>query len=168
MLNKSKLMALGCLLTSCLLLVSCSRGHHLQKLQNYIQELKITAAKNKKFTLPPLHDPLPVMYQASSMRSPFESTQSLINNKLNQSNPLLIYPVSMLKFIGTVFKNDKMIAYITAPDNKIYQVIVGDNIGDHKGKVTEIFANRVEITEQDAESLNSTHVVKLQLKEGIK
>lgn len=151
-----------------LLLSSCSQENHLRKLQTYIQQLKINTSKHSKHTPPALAFPKPTIYQAAAMRSPFEVSQSLTNGKdSTASNPLLIYPISMLKFIGTELENNKNIAFVVAPDNKIYSVRTGDNIGNHEGKVLEINSDHVDIQELDTDSdkLGAKHVVSLKLRE---
>ena len=73
----------------------------------------------------------------------------------------------MLRFVGTVTQNGDTVAFITAPDSRIYQIKVGDVIGDRQGKVVTIDADRISLIEQSAEDgpAGMKRVVTLKLKE---
>jgi Tfp pilus assembly protein PilP len=73
----------------------------------------------------------------------------------------------VLRFVGTVTQNGSTIAFISAPDNKIYQIKAGDIIGDHDSEVTQIDSDRISMIEQYSEngSTPMKRVVTLQLKE---
>jgi Tfp pilus assembly protein PilP len=149
--------------------MSCGSSNHLSKLQSEIQQMKIAAEKNQKHSIPAINMPAVSTYQAAKLRSPFENTNAIVN--LNRSsNPLLIYPVSMLKFTGILHKKKNIIGYIAAPDNKIYQVSIGDDLGNRGGKVVVIDQNHIEILEFDSQNGEkpTQHLVTLQIKEETK
>lgn len=153
-------------LLSALLLFACSQEGHFKKLNSYITDLKQTVSKNKKKNgNDELKTPAPIIYKADSLRTPFETAEALKNS--NSGNPLQVYSLNMLKFIGTLTQDNVTMAYVMAPDNKLYTVKVGDMIGDHHGKVLNITSDKLEVmeTESEAGSPETRRIVALQLKE---
>lgn len=149
----------------CLLLFACGDEKHLQKLHNYIVTLKEKVASQKTVTAINVQFPKPFIYKAESLREPFKGTEAIKGDII--VNPLRAYPINMLRFVGTLSKDDRLFAYILAPDNKLYQVTVGERIGDRNGKVSAILPNRLEVIEQDfdsGKSLGQRKVI-LQLKD---
>lgn len=156
---------LGIILASTLLLSACSEERHISQLQAYIASLKEQAAKQKAQATQSLKPPVSVVYQADALRIPFENAQ-VIARKDKSANPLLIYPVNMLRFVGTIFKENKTFAFVITPDDKVLPVTVGDVIGEEKGKITQIYPGRIEVEVQSSSAgkLPTQHIVVLQLK----
>ncbi len=94
---------------------------------------------------PHLQFPPPVSYQPKTTRSPFEESSALQQDL--QAHPLQAFPLNALQFKGTVTQNGQSQAYVMAPDNKLYEINVGDVIGDHYGKITHIYPDHIEIEE---------------------
>lgn len=137
-----------------------------ENINKYLAKLKQTIAlkyKHHATAALPIHAPLPILYTAHPERSPF-NREAPLNQELS---PLLMYPVSMLKFMGTMTINGDNFAYVIAPDNKLYQVKIGDRIGDHGGVVNHISFDHMDIMEENAETNTheAQHIVTLQLKE---
>lgn len=152
------------------LLTSCSSNRHLRDLQKYVDDLtKSTLGAPEKVTPLPLHIPTPVIYQANSDRSPFDASGEITKTAhLSILHPLQNYTISSLKFKGLVITQDKQsYAFILAPDEKLYQVKLGDIIGNHYGKISKIYPDRIEVEEQvtDNSKLATTRIVTLQLKD---
>jgi len=154
------------------LLYSCSQRQNTGDLKNYIEHLK--QASNKPLTSTPVSSlkmPTPEAYKSDALRSPFgtfgETNPNSINTKSLSTNPLLAYSLSMLKLVGTLSQNGTTTAFILAPDTIIYQVQVGEKIGDHQGSVTEIHEDRIEVMEQESGSVVGAgqRLVTLRLKE---
>lgn len=164
--NRQSVWFLLTILASCLLLFACDKNEHYQKLQNDIDQLKHSVAKNKiKNNQVSIQFPEPAIYKGDTLRAPFEDAQGF-GGKGIQINPLLTYPLIMLRLLGTVTQDDVCFAYILAPDNKTYQVKIGNNIGDHNGKISHIYPDRIEIMEQDSEDGSvSKHLDVMKLKE---
>ncbi|MHB1948167.1 MAG: pilus assembly protein PilP [Gammaproteobacteria bacterium] len=137
-----------------------------ENINKYLLKLKQTLAikyKTHVNSTLPFHAPTPIVYTAHPERSPFNK-EAPLNQALS---PLLMYPISMLKFMGTMSTSGKNFAYVIAPDNKLYQVKIGDRIGDHGGVVSQISTDHMDITEENTEenSNGAQRIVTLQLKE---
>jgi type IV pilus assembly protein PilP len=161
------------LVTTALLLSGCSDSKHLRQLQAYVTKLKQDAAATKNDSIIKGFDaPAPVTYEAKDLRSPFESnaqasTGSNANAQNSFAHPLQAFPVSMLRFKGTATQGTDVWAFIQTPDNKLYQVKLGDSIGDHYGKITQISSSALEVQEPvDTSGKSSTRIVTLRLKDA--
>lgn len=158
------------LITS-LFLSGCGDNQYVQDLKSYLEELKKSVAKHKKKTdITKIPAPKPVEYQPKVIRSPFE-TSIPTSGKGAITNPLQAFPLSTLIFKGTLSQGTIILGYVLAPDNKLYQVKLGDMIGDHYGKIIKIYPDRIEIQEavEDASGIamhTTQRIVTLQLKDG--
>lgn len=133
-------------------LSACDGDSRYKDLQEYIKHLKeADSAKKNVNVLANLKLPVPVTYQASNMRSPFEETMTTSTIKKG-SSPLQSYPLTMLRFVGTVTRSNVVFAFILAPDNMVYEVKQGDIIGDNYGKVISINMDKMNIMEQSSEN----------------
>lgn len=157
-------------MSSALMLAGCS-SDHFTDLEDYVVNLKKTiVSKAKQKTLPPIHLPAAATYQAESQRAPFAQA-AVISEEKAAINPLMAYPLNMLRFVGTMTVNNVTEAYIITPDNMVYQVKVGDTLGDHNGKVVSILPDRINIMEQGTEDETTNmkqkqqHIETLQLKD---
>jgi len=151
-----------------LLITSCG-NNSFKESKNYIKLVKqnILAQKNKIVPFQ-IQIPVAIQYQGKRLRDPFKDTSKIASIKnQDNTNPLTNYPLSMLKFLGTLYNNAIFYAYIFAPDNKTYQVKIGDIIGDQNGKVQHIYPNRVEIKVTAGEKGKASRVVMLFLKEKV-
>ncbi len=154
-----------------MLLTSCDRNKPFKDIQEHIDQLKHAAVKpgdEDKELLTKEAAPESAKFDAEKRRSPFEVMEAAPTKGKVSSNPLQAYPLDMLRFVGTVTQNGKTIAFISAPDNKIYQIKAGDIIGDHDSEVITIEADRISLMEQysDNGSAAMKRVVTLQLKEA--
>lgn len=165
--TKSKIYAAFCITLFIMpILLSCSSEEN--KLKNYVRNLKTSILQSYGKKEPPPLDlkmPEPISYTSQKGRSPFNPETTELTNKL--ASPLLIYPVSMLKFVGTVLENGKESAYVIAPDTKLYQIREGDKVGIRNGIVKTITYDQVVILEKNPEVTDkgATQIVTLQLKE---
>ncbi len=87
--------------------------------------------------------------------------------KDKHANPLQAYPLSVLRFIGTLSRGNIIFAFIMSPDQMVYQVKQGDMIGDRNGKIISIYPDRINVMEQDTTfgTQSVQRIVTLQLKE---
>jgi Tfp pilus assembly protein PilP len=153
------------------LLFACDQGKPFKDLHAYIDKLKLTSVKKEDLaSVKPVNQlqPASVKYQAQVRRSPFEVLEAAPVKGSTTNNPLHSYPLDMLRFVGTVTQNGSTIAFVSAPDNKIYQVKVGDVLGDRSSQILTIDADTISLTEQysDNGSVPMKRVVTLQLKEN--
>jgi len=57
------------------------------------------------------------------------------------------FPLENLKYVGTLKKGNQATALINAPDGQVYQVRVGNYMGQNFGMVTKIIADEVLVKE---------------------
>ena len=156
---------------SAFLLLACDRGKPHKDLQEYIDKLKHETVKDESGNAVKITKQLPPVsakYESNAHRSPFAVQEAAPVKGGSSSNPLQSYPLDMLRFVGTVTQDGKTKAFISAPDNKIYQIKEGDAIGDHDSKVITIESDRISLMEQyiDEGNTEMKRVVTLQLKEA--
>lgn len=133
-------------------LCACKSREH-EDLHLYIEKLRKTEEyEHQKYT--PIHEinlPTSISYTARAYRAPFASSETKTGGKIETKNPLQNYPISMLRFVGTLMWSNQIYAYILAPDGVIYKVKEGDMIGDHYGKVMKIQVDQLNIKEEKEE-----------------
>jgi Tfp pilus assembly protein PilP len=149
-------------LSSTFALNACHRSDGNDDLRHYLTELKLTQkVKGKQSPKINFVWPKTITYKAAKLRSPFVDTSQVtpvIKVGINQ-NPLQAYPLTMLKFVGTVESQEQTTAYIMTPDTMIYPVTIGNKIADHDGVVTSISDDSVTVQEAGL-------TVTLKLKDG--
>jgi type IV pilus assembly protein PilP len=150
-----------------LLLAGCGKSEHFNDLQLFIKQTRehvLTLPRNK---IASIVEPVATTYSSSALRSPFSDAALPVSARVGM-HPLNAFALSMLKLVGTLGDESKMWAVILAPDNSIYQVAVGDEIGDRYGKINKIYSDRMEVVEQvvDDAKQKTERIVTLQLKDG--
>jgi type IV pilus assembly protein PilP len=151
-------------------LSGCDREGPYGDLKAYMAKVKEQQAKvinNEKLDV---QLPTQVVYVGNLHRSPFEGGGQVAAATVKSSattNPLQAYSLNMLRLLGTVTENGATVAYVTAPDNMVYRVQVGDIIGDRHGKVVSIQPGNVSVMELDADNPDEKmqRVVSLKLRE---
>jgi type IV pilus assembly protein PilP len=165
--NQQKIVLFLTLLLT-LLLISCRDSKGIQDLQVYIAKLRESVSHHqKKEVAPILQLPIGITYQATILRAPFAEQGAYAGPNRTIVNPLQEFSLNMLKFIGTLSMGQMITAFVLAPDNKVYQVNVGDSVGDRNGKVINIYQDRMEVREDSAgeNARNTQRIITLQLKE---
>jgi type IV pilus assembly protein PilP len=92
---------------------------------------------------------------------------SLLASELNRrKEPLEAYPLDSMSMVGSVVRNGRQFALLRV-DNLLYQVKVGDYLGQNYGRVTDIDETQVHIREivQDAAGEWIERSTNLQLQE---
>lgn len=150
-----------------LLLTGCDDNENLKGLQHQMKQTKetiiATTQSEKKNNLSEIQAPTSVTYRSKSQQADLDFIQEEMTLA---KNPLQATPLNMLKFVGTLMYDNATLAYVMTPDNKVYQVKIGDIIGDHNGRITKIESDRLEIEEQrHTEGKLIKQVVILYLKE---
>lgn len=123
------------------------------------------ADKTMKVKIDPLPEVtpyIPVPYNADGiLTDPFVARKainapkgSLQPNLTRPREPLELYPLENLKFVGSIEKAKLKYALIKAPDGTVQQVKIGNYIGQNFGLVTNIEATGILLKEivQDEES----------------
>jgi len=99
-------------------------------------------------------------YSAERLRSPFVAPQpEIIQNKLTQiknclhpdperrREPLEKYPLDNLAMKGTIGSSGQVWALITAADDTLHRVTVGNYLGSYDGKVQVVNNDYIELVE---------------------
>jgi type IV pilus assembly protein PilP len=151
--------------------------------QDELQEWMEQQKREVRPNVPPLSPPKkfdPQAYVALTGVEPF-STQKLVvalKQEARQSNsllageinrrkePLEAYPLDSLSMVGSVAKQGQQYALLKA-DSLLYQVKVGDYVGQNYGKITKISETEIALREivQDAAGEWIERVSTLQLQE---
>lgn len=157
------------LLVFVLFLTACSDERHSKDLRQYFGQLKHETEISSKsiMAIQKLQPPQAVVYQAKEFRSPFSEASS-VSTADSKFSPLTAYPIDALTLVGTIHEGSQYKAVIAAPDSKVYQVKIGDLIGNHYGKIIRIESTRLELMEQISEDGKQVaeHKVVLQLKDS--
>lgn len=144
------------------LLSGCSDSH--EELQAWMDEQRRDARPQVSPLIPPRKfDPQP--YLAGTSVDPFsiqklqvaikqESRQpnSLLSPEMNRRRePLEAYPLDSLSMVGSLVRGGRTYALLRA-DNLLYQIKVGDYMGQNYGRVTRITETEIALREivQDA------------------
>lgn len=136
-------------------LSACSNDVH-QDLKQWMKD----ATKDLKGRVPPLPviKPFPVVsYEAGEKSDPFRPTNIETEKKSGggsgakpnfdrRKEPLEAFPLESLKMIGLLQKGKTKHAIIRA-GTQVYQVIVGNYIGQNFGIITELNDNEVKLKE---------------------
>ena len=160
-------------------LAACS-GHSENEIKEWMEEVK----KGVKPTVSPIQEPkkfIPYGYVHKEEVDPFNPNKLLIaiarTNAKTKSGPVIdenrvkevleAVPLDTLKMVGTLEKKGVYVALIQN-DKSIYQVKVGNYLGQNHGKITRITETEVEIKEiaQDATGDNVERETKLELQES--
>lgn len=157
---------------SLFLLFACDGNQPFQDIKTYIEQLKQakvdTSEDGKPVQATDIPEPEQVKFKEQIKRSPFDVLDAGPAKSGALTNPLQAYPLDMLRFVGTVTKDGTTVAFVAAPDNKIYQVKVGDVMGDRDAKVLSIDSDRISLMEETTDANNAAikQVMTLQLKEA--
>ena len=134
------------------------------ELQQWMEQQK----REVKPSVQPLNPPkkfIPQPYLAMSGVEPFSTQKltvalkqearqpnSLLNTEINRrKEPLEAYPLDSMSMVGSVIKQGRPYALLRV-DNLLYQVKVGDYLGQNYGKITKITETDITMREivQDA------------------
>jgi len=148
------------------LMAGCSGESNQQDLKNHVANQKAKVQENKlnkpKIELTRMNK---VSYSAK-YKSPFDVTAKIVKN--NKSiDPLTIYSLNELDFVGTIKEGAERSGVVVTPKGMSYKVKIGDEIGDHFGKIISINKKflkiKVSYTQASGNTIEKT--VKLQLKD---
>ena len=164
----------------CLVLVACTGGDN-QDLRQWMSE----AGKDIKGKIPPLPEVKPyepVAYDAGNLIDPFKPAKIGPEQKKNAGGgvqpdmdrprePLEAYPLESLKYVGVMTKKNVSYAIIQV-DSALYQVRVGNYMGQNFGVITKVAESEVTLKELTQDSagdwVEKTSALLLQSQEGKK
>lgn len=141
---------------SLLLLSGCSGEKH-GDLVTYIEKIKA----RKAGPIPPLPEVKPYesfTYEKNDRRDPFAPFIEEIRSEqvrddgltpdINRKKEALEeFPLDSLKYVGTLEKKGIVWALISAPDNTVYRVQVGNHMGSNYGEILTITENEITLKE---------------------
>ena len=157
-LNNSKRLLVVSLIVLTTLLSACSGRE--DDLNRYIAEVKARPATPIP-PIPPVRTYTPYVYEGLTGRDPFRQSTSEGSDQVAQSGPakgprpdlqrpreyLERYELDTLSMVGTFNKETSEWALIRDPDGVIHRVAVGNYIGKNHGKVNDISADEVQLSE---------------------
>ena len=144
------------IIATSLLLGGCSGEKH-GDLVAYVQKTKAKKAR----PIPPLPEIKPYenfVYEENDRRDPFAPFIEEIRSEQVQGDGLTPdinrkkealedFPLDSLKYVGTLEKKGIVWALISAPDNTVYRVQVGNHIGSNYGEILNITENEIALKE---------------------
>jgi len=144
------------LLASPILLTACSGNPH-SDLVAFIDKIKT----KKHGTIQPLPEVKPYetfVYDDVDRRDPFSPfveevhSNEPINDGLRpdqdrKREALEEFPLDSLKYVGTLEKKGTMWALVSAPDNTVYRVQVGNHMGTNFGEILQISETEIALKE---------------------
>ena len=82
-----------------------------------------------------------------ALKQEARQSNSMLAAEVNRrKEPLEAYPLDSMSMVGSVVRNGQQFALLRV-DNLLYQVKVGDYIGQNYGRITGIFEDRIELVE---------------------
>lgn len=163
------------ILVLCAALAGCGAEQH-QDLRDFVN----SAGNNLRGRVDPLPEVKPYeafTYEAFDLQDPFKPRKPESKDKdgaerpaqandLRRKEALEAYPLESLKMVGTLQdKAKKMFALVKTPENNLYQIKIGNYLGQNFGIVTMITETSVTLKEvfQDTSGVWSERTSSLQL-----
>ena len=169
---------------SCLILVGCTGSNEGEIRQWMADERNQTKPKVSAIPAPKQFKPEP--YVSSSEMEPFsnlkltqalkrDSAQAAANAGLvapeltRRKEPLESFPIDAMTLVGSIIKATQPVALVKV-DNLLYQIKLGNYLGQNYGRVTKITETEIVLREivQDAAGEWIERQATLQLQEGSK
>ncbi len=146
--------ALALLITTSIGMTACSKDD--SDLQAFIAQTKSTNVGSVK-PIPQFEPYESFTYTAGDLRDPFVATaeideQALADNALRPDQqrprqPLEAFPLDTLAMVGILEQKEHEWALIKDPQNVVHRVQIGNYMGRHEGRVTEITESDIRLTE---------------------
>ena len=160
-----------CLLAAC----STEQGELKEWLEQQRREVKPSVQPllpPKKFDPQPYAqaqavEPFSTQKLAVALKAEAQQPNSLLSNEMNRrKEPLEAYPLDSMTMVGSVSKANLPYALLRA-DNLLYQVKVGDHLGQNYGRILKITETQISLREivQDAAGEWIERTTTLQLQE---
>ncbi|WP_133129775.1 pilus assembly protein PilP [Legionella yabuuchiae] len=137
----------------CLSAILAGCGPDDTELRNYMQEVKSRPSKPIE-PIPEFEAPKKFTYPEQPIRrSPFKpikvaETEDIQAPNINRpKQPLEVFPLDALKFVGIVKVNSTTWGLISQPDGLITRVKAGDYMGKNFGQITQITNDTIKLVE---------------------
>jgi len=146
---------LGFMMAMVLVLAGCS--HEGDDLDQFIKDSG-KGMKGQVSPLPEVKQFVPYIFDAKGdLPDPFKPRKATSSKSANQSKlqpdlqrpkqALESFPLENLKYVGTLSKGKQSVALMSAPDGQVYQVKIGNYVGQNYGVVTKIASDEVLVKE---------------------
>jgi len=142
--------------TMVVLLLSACSSQQYSDLDNYIEDVK-KKTKGRIEPLPEVKTYESYVYQAQDLRDPFTPYQEEPSEELAQPGvvpdtarkreALESFPLDSMAFVGHLEKDGVLWGLITAPDQSIYRVQVGNFMGKNFGEILAISESTILLKE---------------------
>ena len=143
-----------CLIASvCALVTGCGRDPN-QELRQWMDEQAKTM-KGKVDPLPLVKPYVPFAYNAFDLPDPFKprkiepvrGSSKLAPDLNRRKEPLEAYPIESLRMVGTLQQQKTMYALVRTNDRNVYQVKIGNYMGQNFGIITGIGEGEIRLRE---------------------
>ncbi len=162
-------------LAACVAISGCGSDEY-QDLRQFVAESG-NNLRGRVDPLPEMKPYEPFSYEAYDLQDPFKPRKPETGEKGDSERPsqasdlrrkeaLEAYPLESLKMVGTLQdKNRKMFALVKTPENNLYQIKIGNYLGQNFGIVTAITETSITLKEvfQDTSGIWSERTSSLQL-----
>ena len=162
-------------LAACVAISGCGSDEY-QDLRQFVAESG-NNLRGRVDPLPEMKPYEPFSYEAYDLQDPFKPQKPETGEKGDSERPsqasdlrrkeaLEAYPLESLKMVGTLQdKNRKMFALVKTPENNLYQIKIGNYLGQNFGIVTAITETSITLKEvfQDTSGIWSERTSSLQL-----
>lgn len=162
-------------LAACAAISGCGSDEY-QDLRQFVAESG-NNLRGRVEQLPEMKPYEPFSYEAYDLQDPFKPRKPEAGEKGDSERPsqasdlrrkeaLEAYPLESLKMVGTLQdKNRKMFALVKTPENNLYQIKIGNYLGQNFGIVTAITETSITLKEvfQDTSGIWSERTSSLQL-----
>jgi Tfp pilus assembly protein PilP len=137
------------ILVSTLTLTSCQtqkKDTAQQDVGRYVTSIEKASEQDQSYALPKPANIKPVVYNATSLRDPFE-LPTMVKNTKNYPNAILKnVSLDSLKLMGIVVEQDHQWAMFRSSDGHIYKITEGMRVGFQQALLTKIDAKSVTFT----------------------
>lgn len=143
----------GVLMCSLLLVYACSEGRKDKSVNDFVQAVEARPVQPVK----PYPDVMLLpsfTYPVVQRRDPFaayktERSDNQVSgpDQARKKETLEVFPLDALQMVGVLRQGDKLWALMLAPDEIVYQVSIGNYMGQDYGRVVEVTPTAVQLLE---------------------
>lgn len=140
---------------SMLSLTGCSNNQHKKAVEESVANIKARPMQTLP-PLPPVKQYLVPKYDVANLRSPFQPNAAQELDAKRIKEPLEHFSLDSLHLVGIITRDNQNWGLIEAPDGKLYQVTVGQHLGQNAGKIIGVHQKHLDIVELIEEGNRST------------
>ncbi len=157
--REAKLLPIALALSASLLVTGCADQPRLQEVDQRLNELRERPSGRQIEALPEFPEPLLATYTQSHRRDPFTPDRPIVQTERDAEDSgiapdldripseLERYELDSLALRGIMRRGNHARALLMTPEQRVVSVHVGDYIGRNHGRITQITATSVMLTE---------------------